>query len=209
MPRIRTEWDLSEEELRDLLNAGALDLIAETVDAGAPPEAARSWWVSYLTQQANSRGVALDELPITPSDVARVIALVAAGELNNKLARQVVDGVLVGDGTPGHPDWPHLGVALMRPRARGRVTLVSADPMVPPLIEHHYDSEPADIAKSVSPSSPAERSSTALASAIREAQVAKAMPARANTTKTAVRADTTRSRGRAGVVMERVSLGRG
>ena len=53
---------------------------------------------------------------------------------------------MVGDGTPGHPDWPHLGVALMQPRARGRVTLVSADPMVPPIIEHHYDSEPADIA---------------------------------------------------------------
>jgi predicted dehydrogenase (TIGR03970 family) len=53
---------------------------------------------------------------------------------------------MVGDGTPGHPDWPHLGVALMQPRARGRLTLVSADPMVPPLIEHHYDSEPADIA---------------------------------------------------------------
>lgn len=53
---------------------------------------------------------------------------------------------MVGDGTAGHPDWPHLGVALMRPRSRCRVTLVSADPMVPPLIEHHYDSEPADIA---------------------------------------------------------------
>lgn len=53
---------------------------------------------------------------------------------------------MVGDGTAGHPDWPHLGVALMRPRARGRITLVSADPMVPPVIEHHYDSEPADIA---------------------------------------------------------------
>lgn len=53
---------------------------------------------------------------------------------------------MVGDGTPGHPDWPHLGVALMRPRARGRITLVSPDPMVPPVIEHRYDSEPADIA---------------------------------------------------------------
>lgn len=53
---------------------------------------------------------------------------------------------MVGDGTPGHPDWPHLGVALMRPRARGRITLLSADPMVPPMIEHRYDSEPADIA---------------------------------------------------------------
>jgi predicted dehydrogenase (TIGR03970 family) len=53
---------------------------------------------------------------------------------------------MVGDGTPGHPDWPHIGVALMRPRARGRLTLVSADPLVPPSIEHRYDSEPGDVA---------------------------------------------------------------
>ena len=33
-----------------------------------------------------------------------------------------------GDGTAGHPDWPHIGVALMQPRARGRITLVSPDP---------------------------------------------------------------------------------
>jgi len=53
---------------------------------------------------------------------------------------------MTGDGTAGHPDWPHIGVALMRPRARGTVTLVSSDPGVPPRIEHHYDSEPDDIA---------------------------------------------------------------
>ena len=53
---------------------------------------------------------------------------------------------MTGDGTPGHRDWPHIGVALMRPRSRGRITLASADPAVPPLIEHRYDSEPADIA---------------------------------------------------------------
>jgi len=41
---------------------------------------------------------------------------------------------------------PDIGVALMRPRARGRVSLASADPTVPPHIEHHYDSEPADVA---------------------------------------------------------------
>ena len=53
---------------------------------------------------------------------------------------------MVGDGTVGHPDWPHIGVALMQPRARGRITLVSADPLVPPRIEHRYDTEPADVA---------------------------------------------------------------
>ncbi len=53
---------------------------------------------------------------------------------------------MVGDGTAGHPDWPHIGVALMQPRARGRITLISADPDVPPRLEHRYDSEPADVA---------------------------------------------------------------
>jgi predicted dehydrogenase (TIGR03970 family) len=53
---------------------------------------------------------------------------------------------MVGDGTAGHPDWPHIGVALMRPRARGRISLVSADPLVRPRIEHRYDSEPGDLA---------------------------------------------------------------
>jgi choline dehydrogenase len=53
---------------------------------------------------------------------------------------------MTGDGTAGHPDWPHIGVALMQPRARGRITLVSPDPAVPPRIEHRYDSEPADVA---------------------------------------------------------------
>jgi predicted dehydrogenase (TIGR03970 family) len=53
---------------------------------------------------------------------------------------------MVGDGTAGHPDWPHIGVALMRPRARARISLVSADPLVLPRIEHRYDSEPGDVA---------------------------------------------------------------
>ena len=98
--RVQSEWGLTDAELRDLVNAGALDLIAATVDAGASPAEARSWWVAYLTQQANTRGVELVGLPITPPQVARVVELVSSGALTNKLARQVVDGVLAGEGTP-------------------------------------------------------------------------------------------------------------
>src|SRR5690349_5925829 len=98
--RVQAEWGLSDLELRDLVNAGALDLVADTVASGAPPAEARSWWVAYLAQQANTRGVELTALPITPAQVARVIELVASGALNNKLARQVVDGVLDGEGSP-------------------------------------------------------------------------------------------------------------
>lgn len=53
---------------------------------------------------------------------------------------------MVGESGDGRPDWPHIGVALMRPKARGRVTVVSADPSAAPNIEHRYDSEPGDIA---------------------------------------------------------------
>ena len=40
--------------------------------------------------------------PGAQHDSRGVIALVRAGELNNKLARQVVDGVLAGEGDPDH-----------------------------------------------------------------------------------------------------------
>lgn len=96
--RIQEEWGLKDEEMRDLVNAGALDLIVATVEAGAKPDEARSWWVSYLTGKANEAGIELAELAITPEQVARVVALVNEGKLTNKLARQAVDGVLAGEG---------------------------------------------------------------------------------------------------------------
>lgn len=43
-------------------------------------------------------------------------------------------------------DRPHVGVALMRPGTRGRVSLASAHPDDPPVIEHRYDTEAADVA---------------------------------------------------------------
>ena len=98
--RIQEEWQLTDEELRDLFNTGAVDLVAATVDAGAPVAEARSWWVQFLTQQANAREVELAELAITPKQVARVIGLIAEGKLTNKLARQVVEAVLDGEGGP-------------------------------------------------------------------------------------------------------------
>ena len=51
-------------------------------------------------QKANEMGVDLDALPISPAQVATVVALVDEGALSNKLARQVVEGVLAGEGDP-------------------------------------------------------------------------------------------------------------
>ncbi|RMI35451.1 Asp-tRNA(Asn)/Glu-tRNA(Gln) amidotransferase subunit GatB [Nocardia stercoris] len=99
--RIQADWGLSDEVFRDLVNAGALDQIIATVDAGASVDAARSWWVAYLTEKAKDLETTLDELPISPAQVAEVIALVEAKTINNKVAKQVVDLVLAGEGNPG------------------------------------------------------------------------------------------------------------
>ncbi|HVT70319.1 MAG TPA: Asp-tRNA(Asn)/Glu-tRNA(Gln) amidotransferase GatCAB subunit B, partial [Trebonia sp.] len=81
-------------------NAGAVDLVIETVKHGAGSEPARAWWGNFLVQKANEANVGLDELAITPAQVAAVIALVDEGKLSVKLARQVVEGVLAGEGDP-------------------------------------------------------------------------------------------------------------
>ncbi|WP_319445663.1 MULTISPECIES: mycofactocin system GMC family oxidoreductase MftG [unclassified Mycobacterium] len=54
-------------------------------------------------------------------------------------------GAMTGGPHADPADRPHFGVTLMRPRSRGRVTLVSPDPAVPPAIAHRYDSEPSDV----------------------------------------------------------------
>jgi len=98
--RLQAEWGLPGPEMAALRNAGALDLVAETVAAGAPPAEATKWWLGELSRRAHESGTELACLRVTPAQVARVIALVASGQLNDKLARQVLDGVLAGEGSP-------------------------------------------------------------------------------------------------------------
>ena len=98
--RVQAEWRLSDKELQDVVNVGAIDLIEQTIAAGADAAAARNWWMNELSRLAGEQGVELTALPITPAIVARVQEMVEAGELNNKLARQVLAGVLAGEGTP-------------------------------------------------------------------------------------------------------------
>ncbi|MGZ4468126.1 MAG: Asp-tRNA(Asn)/Glu-tRNA(Gln) amidotransferase subunit GatB [Nocardioidaceae bacterium] len=98
--RLQKEWGFSDLEMRDTVGAGALGLVEETIAAGAAPAAARRWWLSEMARRANEQGVELTALPVTPADVAGVLALVDEGKINDKLARQVFDGVLAGEGTP-------------------------------------------------------------------------------------------------------------
>jgi aspartyl-tRNA(Asn)/glutamyl-tRNA(Gln) amidotransferase subunit B len=98
--RIQEDWGISDEVMRDLVNNGVIDLVTATVAAGASSEAARAWWGNFLVQKANEGAVAVSDLAITPAQVAAVVKLVEGGKLSNKLARQVIEGVLAGEGEP-------------------------------------------------------------------------------------------------------------
>jgi aspartyl-tRNA(Asn)/glutamyl-tRNA(Gln) amidotransferase subunit B len=98
--RLQQEWGISGTEMQWLANAGALGVVEQTVAAGASPADARKWWLGDLARRANEAGTELAELAITPAQVAELAGLVAAGTINDKLARQVLDGVLAGQGSP-------------------------------------------------------------------------------------------------------------
>jgi aspartyl-tRNA(Asn)/glutamyl-tRNA(Gln) amidotransferase subunit B len=98
--RLTDEWGFTETEMRDVVNASAIELIEATVTAGASPAAARKWWMGELARAANERETELGDLPVTPADIAELQGLVDEGRINDKLARQALAGVLAGEGTP-------------------------------------------------------------------------------------------------------------
>jgi aspartyl-tRNA(Asn)/glutamyl-tRNA(Gln) amidotransferase subunit B len=92
--RLRDELGVSAEDMVQMSNAGVVELVGATVEAGAPVAEARKWWLGYLAQKANEREVDPSELGVTAGQVARLVELVASGTLSDALARQAVDGVL-------------------------------------------------------------------------------------------------------------------
>ncbi|MBB1495330.1 Asp-tRNA(Asn)/Glu-tRNA(Gln) amidotransferase subunit GatB [Propioniciclava sp. MC1595] len=98
--RLQEAWGFTDLEMRDVNGtAGSIDLIDATVGAGASPASARKWWLGELARRANEAGVELADVGVTPAQVAEVQALVDAGTVNDKLAREVFDGLLAGEGT--------------------------------------------------------------------------------------------------------------
>ncbi|WP_278971708.1 Asp-tRNA(Asn)/Glu-tRNA(Gln) amidotransferase subunit GatB [Mobiluncus mulieris] len=98
--RLQGEWGFTDIEMRDIVNADALDLIDQTVAAGAEPAGARKWWMGEIARLAKEQEKDLEEMPITSAQVAELETLIADGKINDKLAKQVIAGVLAGEGDP-------------------------------------------------------------------------------------------------------------
>ncbi len=97
--RLKDEWGFSDREFRDVVNAGLVSEIIATAACGAAPGHARKWWLGEIQRIANERSVEPSSL-ISAEHVSQLIALVEDGELTDRLARQVLDGVIAGEGDP-------------------------------------------------------------------------------------------------------------
>ncbi|WP_192626859.1 Asp-tRNA(Asn)/Glu-tRNA(Gln) amidotransferase subunit GatB [Microbacterium hydrocarbonoxydans] len=97
--RLMAEWGFTDLEFQDVRNGGLLEVVEATIAAGAAPAAARKWWTGEITRIANAQEKDAAEL-ISPENVAALQQLVDAGTLTDKLARQVLEGVIAGEGTP-------------------------------------------------------------------------------------------------------------
>jgi aspartyl-tRNA(Asn)/glutamyl-tRNA(Gln) amidotransferase subunit B len=102
--RLQSDWGYSDLEMRDVVNAGLVEMVAETVAAGATPAGARKWWTGEVARRANAEGQDVVSyaalLGVRPAHVAELEGLVKDGRLNDSLARQVWQGVLDGEGGP-------------------------------------------------------------------------------------------------------------
>ncbi|MFW0110705.1 Asp-tRNA(Asn)/Glu-tRNA(Gln) amidotransferase subunit GatB, partial [Rothia sp. P13129] len=98
--RLKAEWGYSDEEFRDVVNAGAMDAIEETVAAGASPTVARKWWMGEISRLAKVRETELLELGVSAQTVVELNQLIESKKINDKIARQVLEFVLDGEGTP-------------------------------------------------------------------------------------------------------------
>ena len=99
--RLAQDWGFSDLEFRDVVNAGLMDPIEETVAAGASPQAARKWWSGEIARQANADGKDVSELNVTAAQVAELAALVEGGKINDRIGREVLAAVMNGEGNPG------------------------------------------------------------------------------------------------------------
>jgi aspartyl-tRNA(Asn)/glutamyl-tRNA(Gln) amidotransferase subunit B len=97
--RLKADWGFTDLEFQDVANGGLLAEVEATVAAGATPSAARKWWTGEITRIANAADREASDL-ISPADVAALQGLIDAGTLTDKLARQVLEGVVAGEGTP-------------------------------------------------------------------------------------------------------------
>lgn len=95
--RLRESWGLNDTDFNAIVNAGLLDAIDATVSAGATSQGAKKWWLGEVSRIANEQGNHPTDL-VTPAQIAELESVIAEGEITDKMAREVLAGMMAGEG---------------------------------------------------------------------------------------------------------------
>ncbi len=94
------ELGVPAEAARTIVAAGLTPVLDAALGEGADPVEAANWLTNEVAGWAGERGLEPAEVPLAGADLAELIALVAEGTLSKKLAREVLEGTLAGEGSP-------------------------------------------------------------------------------------------------------------
>ena len=98
--RLRDQSGLTDKQAATVVAGGLAELFEAATAEGAPPGETANWLTNEVVAWCNEQGIEASAAPLTGADLAELAALVGDGTLSKKLARQVLTGVLAGEGTP-------------------------------------------------------------------------------------------------------------
>ena len=99
--RLQADWGYSDAEFRDVVNAGVIDAIEETIAAGTTAAVARKWWMGEIARLAKNADVETLDLGVTPATIVELNSLIEAEE-DQRQDRP--PGARVRGRRRGHPD---------------------------------------------------------------------------------------------------------
>jgi aspartyl-tRNA(Asn)/glutamyl-tRNA(Gln) amidotransferase subunit B len=98
--RLQADWGYSDAEFRDVVNAGVTEQIEETIAAGTTAAVARKWWMGEIARLAKNADKDVADLGVTPATIVELNSLIESKKINDKIARQVLEFVVAGEGPP-------------------------------------------------------------------------------------------------------------
>ncbi|MGP4071811.1 Asp-tRNA(Asn)/Glu-tRNA(Gln) amidotransferase subunit GatB [Piscibacillus sp. B03] len=99
--RYVNELGLDDYDAQVLTNTKEMsDFFEATIDQGADPKQTTNWLMGDISGYMNKQQVELNDLPLTPESLAKMIDLIEKGTLSSKLAKKVITELLKNGGDP-------------------------------------------------------------------------------------------------------------
>lgn len=88
--RYIADFGLSSTDAQYMTNdKDTSDYFEKVVEAGADPKASVNWIMGEFASQLSNAGIEISKAPVTPENLAKLLALIAKGTISGKIAKKV------------------------------------------------------------------------------------------------------------------------